>query len=581
MRLSITRKIGFGFGAILLLMVANSLVVFERVAIMSNVRNRIITLRNPSMLGEKSLESDLNLAQKRTGDSILSASERSGRERARELLDEPWRKVDVDLAALDQLAPRWNLQENRDRLVMIKQDCRELRKEQEAAIEVAGSRRRDAMRRAARLFAITATPRNQKIRKTLQDMVDSQKVLLDKDEVELASAGSTLTWVIVLTTILGVIIGGCVAAFLGRSFYRATNAVLSRAKEIAEGDLTGSDVELKTSDEFADLAAVVNAMHANLRKTIESIAATTEHLASASEQISASATQQSAGTDVQKDQTQQVATAMQQMASTVLHISENSTKAAAAARQASDIAHQGGKTVEETLAKMRQIATSVSETAGQVEALGKRSDQIGQIIGVIDDIADQTNLLALNAAIEAARAGDQGRGFAVVADEVRKLAERTTEATKEIAGMIRSIQSETASAVQAMEAGTKQAEAGVVTTAAAGSSLREVIGSAESVREMIAQIATAATQQSSATEQVNANVEQIAKITAETALGAQQAAKACHDLSNLALDLQGIVSKFQLVHNGHSNGHVRKEVRRGLVKSQAGKDAAAEVHSLA
>ena len=138
---------------------------------------------------------------------------------------------------------------------------------------------------------------------------------------------------------------------------------------------------------------------------------------------------------------------------------------------------------------------------------------------MIDDIADQTNLLALNAAIEAARAGEQRRGFAVVADEVRKLAEPTTTATKEIAQMIKNIQDETKDAVGAMEEGTKQVEDEVQTTAKAGESLQEIIQMAEHVGEMITHIATAATQQSSASEQVNNNMDQIARLVKESASG--------------------------------------------------------------
>jgi methyl-accepting chemotaxis protein len=189
-----------------------------------------------------------------------------------------------------------------------------------------------------------------------------------------------------------------------------------------------------------------------------------------------------------------------------------------------------------------------------VQELGVSSDQIGEIIGVIDEIADQTNLLALNAAIEAARAGEQGRGFAVVADEVRKLAERTTKATKEIATMIKNIQVETRSAVEAMQAGTKQVEEGVESTTQAGTSLKEIIQVSEQVGEMITHIATAATQQSTATEQVNVNVENISKISQESAAGAQQSAKACHDLSGLALDLQNLVGQFKLRQNGQGRG---------------------------
>lgn len=215
---------------------------------------------------------------------------------------------------------------------------------------------------------------------------------------------------------------------------------------------------------------------------------------------------------------------------------------------------------------MRAIADSVSSTAKKVEELGKSSDQIGRIVGVINDIADQTNLLALNAAIEAARAGEQGRGFAVVADEVRKLAERTTIATKEIAEMIRSVQQETRTAVAAMEQGTKDVQDGVNTTARAGDSLKQIIQMSEEVGEMITHIATAATEQSTATEEIHKSMDQIAILVKESAVGAQQSAQACQDLSGLALDLQKLVSKFRLesgaeasgldaVHENHSARH--------------------------
>jgi methyl-accepting chemotaxis protein len=289
-----------------------------------------------------------------------------------------------------------------------------------------------------------------------------------------------------------------------------------------------------------------NDMKNNLRGIIQSLAGTADHVAIASEEISSSVEQQAQSAATQKDQTTQVATALQEMNVTGQLVSENCGKASEASRKAAETARNGGVIVDETLAKMRVIAESVRSTAGRVEELGKSSDQIGRIIGVINDIADQTNLLALNAAIEAARAGEQGRGFAVVADEVRKLAERTTNATKEIAQMIQTVQQETKQAVGAMEEGTRQVEEGVTTTNKAGEALREIIQMSEQVGDMIAQIATAATEQSSATDEINHAMEQISSLAKESASGAQQSAQACQDLSGLAFELQKIVSNFNL-----------------------------------
>jgi len=202
--------------------------------------------------------------------------------------------------------------------------------------------------------------------------------------------------------------------------------------------------------------------------------------------------------------------------------------------------------VEETVAGMRKIAVVVGKSAETVKELGKSSDQIGEIVTVIDDIADQTNLLALNAAIEAARAGEQGRGFAVVADEVRKLAERTTKATKEIAGMIKKIQADTAGAVSSMQEGTRQVDQGIAMADKAGNSLKEIVQVSQKVTDMVMQIAAASEQQSSASEQISQNVEAISTVTGQTASSTQQIARAAEDLNSLTDNLQQLVGHFRL-----------------------------------
>jgi methyl-accepting chemotaxis protein len=211
--------------------------------------------------------------------------------------------------------------------------------------------------------------------------------------------------------------------------------------------------------------------------------------------------------DEQAQQTQQAATAMQEMSASIAEVSRHTQSAAETARSAAETAHEGDEIVKQMLDSMHSIATAVRDTSSTVGLLGEDSHRISQIVTVIDEIARKTNLLALNAAIEAARAGEHGLGFAVVAGEVRHLAESTAQATSEIDTMIHGIQERTRIAIDSMASGTLTVEQGVVTTNQAGEALARIIGMAERVDRMIAQIAIAASQQSSAADQSSSSLD--------------------------------------------------------------------------
>ncbi|MGO9126673.1 MAG: methyl-accepting chemotaxis protein [Terriglobales bacterium] len=392
-------------------------------------------------------------------------------------------------------------------------------------------------------------------------IIHLERVREQASQAQLETASQSRTMILGLA-VGGIAIGLLLAMLMAQSIGGRIPRLLRTMEEMAANNLGVADIEVNPHDELGQVGMALNRMKNNLREVIQTIAGTAGHVASASAEIAVSASQQSQGADTQKEQTAQLATAMQQVSATGLRVSENSNQAAEASRQAAETARHGGNIVQETVGKMRLIAESVDSTARKMVELGETSGQMGRIVAVIDGIAGQTNLLALNAAIEAARAGEQGRGFAVVADEVRKLAERTSTATKEIAQMIKNIQDETRAAVSAMQARSLQVEQGITSSAKAGEALKDVIQKAEEVGKMITHIASAATGQSAASKEVNQNMGEIARLVTGSAAGAQQSAKACQDLSALALDLQKMAENFKL-----GSG---SELARGSARQLAG-----------
>jgi methyl-accepting chemotaxis protein len=344
----------------------------------------------------------------------------------------------------------------------------------------------------------------------------------------------------------GLTIGSAIAFVIAESIVHAIHRMSAMIESVSSNNLVVEDMEVESDDEMGRAAQGLNKMKNSLRCVMLSIASTAENVAGSSREISTTATQAADSAENQKQQVGQIATTMQEMAATVREVSQHSNTAARSAKSAAESAREGGKIVEDVLKRMRGIARSVRESAAKIEQLGARSEEIGRIVGVIDEIAEQTNLLALNAAIEAARAGEQGRGFAVVAGEVRRLAERTATATQEIGMMIEKVQSITVDAVQQMRTGTATVEQGVEATGKAGESIERIIREADKVGTMVAQIASSATQQASATEQVTTSMSQINDLAIESAEGCQLSARSCEQLFDLALGLQNMVARFDV-----------------------------------
>ena len=358
-------------------------------------------------------------------------------------------------------------------------------------------------------------------------------------------ASVTRTGGLLVATILACLI--LVYVLIQKFVLHPLKSLTSISRDIAQGqgDLT-KRVPVTSQDEIGELGRYFNLFIEKIHKSMVKVSEATNRIASSSVELSATSEELSRGTDGQNSRMVQSASAVEEMTMTAGEVARNSTEAAKIAQDTSETARTGHDVMTQTVAGMQQVSEAVGQSANIIMTLGKSSDQIGEIVRVIEDIADQTNLLALNAAIEAARAGEQGRGFAVVADEVRKLAERTTKATKEIGDMIRQIQQDTKSAVSSMEEGTQRVMGGVDLANKTGDALTKIQTMVNQTASMIQQIAEAAEEQSTATKQISSDLEAVAQGARDASSGVAESAQASHDLSVLATELQSLVNTFRV-----------------------------------
>jgi methyl-accepting chemotaxis protein len=543
MHWTVGKKLGFGFGVIVVFVAIIGAVAFTNIeSLISNQKQerKYVTARKYTF----QLLAAGNFGNACLRNFYISVHSPTENPRLKKVIQANWEQLNSLAADLNEHS-RGLSDEQKKLGTDLATDVKEYRAEQTECMRLMESNREDFQKVTEKLQT-NAFVWSIKLKSDVDRLLGSLNKDADQSDTIAAARGDRALWMIALCSFSVLALGAGLIWFLTRKIahpLRQAAAKISEAER--DGDLT-VQVVAQSNDEVGNICTAFNSFVRKLHAVVAQATSTAEQVASASEEIAAAAGQAVAGADNQQQHATQAATAMQEMTASVQQVADHSNNAAGQARSAAQAAKNGGQVVEASLTSMRSIADSVSDTAAKITDLGKRSNQIGKIVNVIDDIADQTNLLALNAAIEAARAGEQGRGFAVVADEVRKLAERTTKATKEIAEMITAMQEETKRAIDTMQTGTAQVEHGVEQTSQAGVSLQEIIGAAEKVGDMIAQIATAATEQAATAQEVSSNVEQIANITNESSSGAQQSARACQELSGLALELQKLVGQFRL-----------------------------------
>jgi methyl-accepting chemotaxis protein len=320
--------------------------------------------------------------------------------------------------------------------------------------------------------------------------------------------------------------------------------LLQEVSAVGDGDLR-VQAEV-TPDTLGVLADSFNYMIEELAKVVGRVQSTAVQVTNATRRILDRSAELAAASETQVKQIAQTTEAVEALAGFIQNVARNTQMSVDIAQEALHSASNGQQAVRQTIEGMMLIRENVQETAKKIKRLGERSNEIGEIVRIIEDIADQTNLLALNAAIQSAMAGEHGRGFAVVADEIRLLAERSTESTKRIATLVKSIQGDTYEAVVAMEDSTQEVVKGSQLADDAGRSLNSIYSAVERQAQMIENIARAANEQTSVSEAVAVAMGRISEITRQTDAGTQEAAVSVSYLAELSEQLRASVSTFRL-----------------------------------
>ena len=320
--------------------------------------------------------------------------------------------------------------------------------------------------------------------------------------------------------------------------------LMNEMGDLADGDLTVRATV--TEDITGAIADSVNYTIEELGVLVRRINDAAGRVAAASEAAQRTSNELLVATERQSREIKQAGDNVLDMAKSMNQVSSEAMESAQVARQSLDAAQKGAEAVENSIKGMNEIREQIQETSKRIKRLGESSQEIGEIVELISDITEQTNVLALNAAIQAASAGEAGRGFTVVAEEVQRLAERSGEATKQIAAIVKTIQTDTQDAVSAMENSTRGVVDGAKLSDAAGQALQEISSVSTNLASLIESISSATQQQAETATRVAQNMQGILRVTEQTTVGTKQTAVSIGQLAELAVELKGSVSGFKV-----------------------------------
>lgn len=383
------------------------------------------------------------------------------------------------------------------------------------------------------------------LRQKIGVIIGEESNLMHDRQLAASNASSLAISVIIFGGLLTVLVSFSLGYLISNSIVKPIQQAVGAAQSLSDGDLT-IQIQQSSKDEVGVLLNAMQTTAEGLLTIVGKMSDASVSLDGASVELSNVTSTTKKGAGEQLRMTDEVAVAMNEMLISVKAVTENAQVAAGLANEAHHEANNGDEIIQSTIGAINNLETEITSTSSKLTNLAKEADDIGSILDAIRDISNQTNLLALNAAIEAARAGEQGRGFAVVADEVRTLAQLTQGSTEEIQGLIESLQKGTRDAVDTMEKSRTYVDDSVKDAARSGEAFNKISTAIEKINDMNMQIASAAEQQASTTENINSSIVAVNVIAKQSSTNVEATVKSSEDLSKLATTFTGIVEMFKV-----------------------------------
>ncbi len=540
---SIRTKINLGLGTLMLMLLICGIIGHFGLTKINNTQASIFSVRLPSM--DYLIEADRDLHQLLLAERAITVTPADAPE-YKDFLDSYNENMEQVVTRFGKYEALSKTDKTEETINKFHSDYANWKVVSQQVLKLSAENTEDSRRAAAALSYGEASKLFDTMRENLNSLTETN---LKDAEDEHNTANTTFTtskYMFISVIIFGLVVGAAVAFKLGSVIVKSIKQTAGMLKDISEGegDLT-KKLPVTSGDEVGELAKYFNQFVNKLRDIINTVKQNSESIASGNAELSATSEKLAQNFQEQTMQLSAVASATEEMSTSASEVVRSVQDVTDKAEQANNFIHDGREMLMEAVSSVMSIKEEVENLGKTIGQLSNSSEEIGNILNVINDIADQTNLLALNAAIEAARAGEHGRGFAVVADEVRKLAERSQKAIKEIETIILNLQKESSVASDNMKAASKKVENGVVVIRDTESMFENIVSSVDTITEASRHIETAVSEQVQAIHNINGNTQTLSNGVEQSNISVTEVSNTVTDLQKQTEDLSMLVSRFR------------------------------------